>query len=131
MKNENIIFFDGHCNLCNSSVNFIIDRDSRALFKFASLQSELARERLSGFPSEARPDSIALLQDGKLYWRSSAVLRIAKRMPGLWPLFTVFLIVPPFLRDGIYEWVAKNRYRWFGRQESCRMPEPGLKTRFL
>ncbi len=129
---KSIVLFDGVCNLCNSSVNFIIDRDKAGKFLFASLQSQEAAQLSRQFDFPLRTlSSIILIENGGVHTRSSAALRIARRLDGLWPLLSVFMVVPRFLRDGVYEWIAKNRYRWFGRSNSCRMPEPALKQRFL
>lgn len=127
-----IILFDGVCNLCNASVNFVIDRDPRGVFRFGALQSEQAAPILveHGIADEAL-DSIVLLEGGRVFRRSTAALRIARRLGGGWPILYLFIIVPPFLRDIIYRWIANNRYRWFGRSESCRVPTPDLRERFL
>lgn len=132
MAESAIIFFDGVCNLCNGAVQFVIKRDRHEAFKFASLQSDFAKETLSGSALKvAHGDSLVLLENGKLYEQSTAVLRIAKKMPGLWPLLYAFIIVPPFLRNAIYRWVARHRYQWFGKQNQCWVPTPTLKSRFL
>ena len=127
-----IILFDGVCNLCNASVNFVIDRDPRGIFRFAALQSEVARPMLEkqGLTDEAL-DSIVLLEKDKIYRRSTAALRIAKRLKGVWPLLYLFIVVPPPLRNAVYDWIARNRYRWFGKSETCRVPTPELQERFL
>lgn len=127
-----IVFFDGVCNLCNASVNFIIDRDPHSKFKFAALQSDIAKEMLPDFkidPNEL--ESFVFYEDNKVYRRSRAALEIARRMRGGWPLFYAFVVIPGFVRDAIYNFVARNRYKWFGRQDSCRMPTPELSSRFL
>lgn len=127
-----VVFFDGVCNLCNSSVNFLIDRDPKARFRLSSLQSEFAQQFLPQFGVDtSKIDSIAFYVDGKLYRRSRAVLEIARRMRRAWPLMYVFVIIPGFLRDAIYNWIARNRYKWFGKQDTCRVPTPNLKSRFL
>lgn len=127
-----VVLFDGVCNLCNSSVNFLIDRDPDAQFRMASLQSSFAKEFLPQFGIDPEKiDSIAFYVDGRLFRRSRAVLEIARRMRRGWPLMYVFIIIPGFLRDGIYNWIARNRYKWFGKQDFCRMPTPELKSRFL
>lgn len=132
MAKSAIIFFDGVCNLCNGAVQFVIKRDRHDAFKFASLQSDFAKETLSGSALKvAHGDSLVLLENGKLYEQSNAVLRIAKKLPGLWPLLYVFIIVPPFLRNAIYRWVARHRYQWFGKQNQCWVPTTELKSRFL
>ena len=131
-----LILFDGVCNLCNGAVNFIIDRDPEGYFTFAALQSEEAAPHLAPFgrpPARLAdaPDSIVLIEDGRLYERSDAVLRIARRLDGLWPLAYIFVVLPKPLRDALYGWIAANRYRWFGKQDACRIPTPELRARFL
>jgi predicted DCC family thiol-disulfide oxidoreductase YuxK len=113
-------------------VNFIIDRDPKGVFKFAPLQSQTAIEILSqhGVDIE-KMDSIVFYSKGMIYQRSRAALEIAKRMSGGWPLFYVFMIVLPFIRNFFYDLVARNRYKWFGKRETCRIPTPDLKSRFL
>lgn len=127
-----IVLFDGACNLCNGAVRFIIERDPRCLFRFASLQSpagaDLARHH--GFPGD-QLRTVALIDGGRIYTRSSAALRIARRLSGPWKLLTLFAVVPRPLRDVVYDWIARNRYRWFGTAGTCRIPEPGLRDRFL
>jgi predicted DCC family thiol-disulfide oxidoreductase YuxK len=129
---KDILLFDGVCNLCNSSVNFIIDHDPKGHFKFAALQSEFGQKKLEelGFDQEEF-DSLVLLSGDKVYKKSSAALRIAKKLSGLYPLLYVFIIIPPFIRHGVYNIIAKNRYKWWGKRDSCRMPTPELKARFV
>lgn len=127
-----IILFDGVCNLCNSSVNFIIDHDKKNEFRFASLQSEAGQILLKKFDLNTNDfDSIILVDNGKHYERSSAVLKIVKKFPGLWKLLYLFIIVPKPFRDFVYDIIADNRYKWFGKKESCRVPTPELKEKFL
>jgi len=128
-----VVLFDGVCNLCNGAVNFIIDRDPGSHFRFAALQSEQAAALLAplGRVPEVEPQSFILVEDGKVYERSSAALRIARRMRGGWKLLYAFMVVPRPLRDAVYRLVARNRYRMFGKAESCRMPTPELRARFL
>ncbi len=127
-----VIFFDGVCNLCNASVQFVLRRDPRGYFRFASLQSNTAQELLRGVPGAPEElATIVLLENGACYTRSEAVLRIARRLSGLWPALYVFKLIPRFLRDPIYSFIARHRYRWFGKRESCMLPEPGLRERFL
>lgn len=132
-----VVLFDGVCNLCNASVNFIIDRDKPGYFRFAPLQSERASELLIAQGKKplapgTDPDSISLLEDGKLYEQSTAALRIAKRLSGAWPmLYYLSIWIPRPIRDFVYRIVARNRYRWFGKSDACRMPTPALKARFL
>lgn len=129
---SNVILFDGVCNLCNHSVQFIINRDKKGYFKFASLQSDFGQEQLKAFnvPSRAL-ESIILIKGDRYFQRSSAVLEICLHLGGLWPLLYVFKIIPWFIRDFFYDLVAKNRYRWFGRRDECMLPTPELKARFL
>ncbi|WP_205500585.1 thiol-disulfide oxidoreductase DCC family protein [Rufibacter psychrotolerans] len=127
-----LILFDGVCNLCNGFVQFVIRHDPKGHFHFASLQSEVGQKMLKahGLPTE-QFRSVLLLEDGKLYSRSTAALRIVRRLNGGWSLLYAFGLVPRILRDPLYDWVSRNRYRWFGQQESCMLPTPELKARFL
>ncbi len=130
---KDIILFDGVCNLCNGAVNFVIDRDEKGQFRFAALQSEFAKEKLSGTTIDSdKLDTIVLLQsDGSVKSKSSAALHIARKLNGLWPALYLFIILPKFFRDWVYNIVARNRYRWFGRTDQCRMPSPELTKRFI
>lgn len=131
-KAEAIVLFDGVCNLCNGFVNWVIDRDPKAKVMFGSLQSEEAKWLLSKFgESPDYLDSIVAIKNDKLYKNSRAVLEICLTIGGVYKLMGVFLIVPNFIRDAVYKWVARNRYKWFGKSESCRIPTPELKSRFL
>lgn len=142
MKYNAIIFFDGICNFCNSSVNFIIKRDKNNYFKFASLQSEFAQNFLEPFnlvpkvhlgngKMEKKLDSIILFKNNKLYIKSTAALRIAKHLYGLWKIFFIFIIIPPFIRNFAYDIIAKNRYKWFGKRDSCMIYDDDIKNKFL
>jgi predicted DCC family thiol-disulfide oxidoreductase YuxK len=127
-----VIFFDGVCNLCNAAVQFIIKHDRAAVFKLAALQSAAATRLLVNLPAnEAAADSILLLENGKLYTRSTAALRIAKRLTGGWKLLYVLIFVPRFIRDAVYKLVARNRYRIWGKQDNCMVPTPDVQERFL
>ena len=129
-----VVLFDGVCNLCNGAVQFIVDRDPRGTFRFTSLQSVRAASLLREHgrePPRGEPDSVVLIEDGRVYERSTAALRIARRLSGAWPLFYAFLIVPRLLRDAVYSLIARYRYRWFGKSEQCRVPTPELRARFL
>ena len=131
-KQQRIIFFDGVCNLCNWLVQFVIARDPEGRFQFASLQSEAARpylERCNLAPDDLA--SVVFYEDGKCYTHSAAALHILKRLPGAWPLLFAGIILPGFFRDAVYNFIARNRYRWFGKQESCWLPTPELQSRFL
>jgi predicted DCC family thiol-disulfide oxidoreductase YuxK len=127
-----IVLFDGVCNLCNNSVQFMIQRDPRARLRFTSLQSE-AGQRLQaehGIDS-ASLDSMLLVEGGRLYRESDAALRMARHLKGAWPLLGAFRIIPRPLRNLVYRWIARNRYRWFGKMEACWLPTPELRSRFL
>ena len=145
-----LVLFDGVCNLCNSSVLFIIDRDPDARFRFAALQSEAAADALASVGAEVPDhaadsgavsgtvsgtasgvDSIVLIQGGRVYQRSDAALRIAQGLRRPWPLLGTLLVVPRPVRDWVYDVIARNRYRWFGRRDACRIPTPELKGRFV
>lgn len=130
--NYAIILFDGVCNLCNGSVNFVIDRDPDRWFRFAPLQSRAARLLLErcGHMNHGL-DSIVLIEDGKCYTKSTAALRIARKLAMPWKLMYAFIVVPRVLRDAVYDLVASNRYRWFGKRDECRVPTPELKSLFL
>ncbi|MBC8110140.1 MAG: thiol-disulfide oxidoreductase DCC family protein [Verrucomicrobia bacterium] len=127
-----VILFDGVCNLCNNSVNFIIDRDKKNIFQFAALQSEAGKKLLLQHQLPAdKSDSIVLIKNGKVYQRSAAALEIARHLQGFWSFMYVFKIIPDFISDIFYNFIAKNRYRFFGQQEACRIPTPELKAKFL
>jgi predicted DCC family thiol-disulfide oxidoreductase YuxK len=127
-----IILFDGVCNLCNNSVNFIIDRDKKNVFQFAALQSEAGKKLLlqHHLPAD-KSDSIVLIKNGKAYQRSAAALEIARHLQGFWSSLYIFKLIPGFISDVFYNFIAKNRYRFFGKQETCRIPTPELKAKFL
>lgn len=127
-----VILFDGVCNLCNTSVQFIIKRDSSEHFRFASLQSTLGQNYLDTFNLPAgQLHSVMLIKNGVLFQKSNAALEIVKRLDGLWPSLYIFKIVPRFLRDWVYDIVASNRYTWFGKKDACMIPTPELKSRFI
>ena len=126
------ILFDGVCNLCNGFVRFVIERDPHAQFRFGALSSDAAVKVLADAGVRGPiPDSIVLVLDGRAYCRSDAPLRIARGLRFPWPLLAVFLIVPRFVRDRVYDVIAARRYRWFGRRDVCMVPTADLKQRFL
>lgn len=129
--NKSVILFDGVCNLCNSFVNWIIRHDRHNRFVFGSLQSAGATGLLKDVLGLKDIKTIVLIENGKKYIRSTAALRILKGLGRQWSFFYVFIIVPPFIRDTLYKFIAKNRYRWFGRTEDCMVPTPELQNRFL
>jgi predicted DCC family thiol-disulfide oxidoreductase YuxK len=132
LKNKSIILFDGVCNLCNASVQFIIKHDKKNKFLFASLQSDVAKEILLQFPSKKITlNSIILIENDKYYDHSTAVLLIFKHLNAGYKFVYYFIIVPKFLRDFIYKFIAKHRYNWFGKKEYCSVPTPELKAKFL
>lgn len=130
--NPQVILFDGVCNFCNASINFVIDHDPKKHFKFASLQSEFGQEILHKYDrSTSDFDSVILLKNNQLYSKSAAALEIAKELSGFWKYLSFFGILPKSILDFSYDLVAKNRYKIFGKTEVCRMPSPELKERFL
>jgi len=129
---EHVVFFDGVCNLCNGFVRFVIRRDPSGRFVFAPLQSAAAEQRLgTTVVPGSLPDTVLLFENGTLYQRSTAALRIMRGLRAPWPLLGVFLLVPPPIRDWAYDVVARRRYRWFGRREACMVPTADLAKRFL
>ena len=132
MTEQPIILFDGVCHLCDRSVQFVLARDPQEQFCFAALQSDIGRQLLEKAAPEAMGlNSVVLIVDGVAYLKSDAALRIAARLSGAWPLLRVFLLVPRPVRDWAYDWVARNRYRWFGRSAACWVPAPKWRRRFL
>jgi len=132
MTEPSVVLFDGVCNVCNRTVNFIIDRDPDARFRFASLQSPegMALAAPHGIDG-SQPSTLVLLEEGKAYTQSTAALRIARRLRAPWPLACALLAVPRALRDAAYRFFAANRYRWFGKADVCRVPTPEIRSRFL
>jgi predicted DCC family thiol-disulfide oxidoreductase YuxK len=132
MDNNKIVLFDGVCNLCNSSVQFIIKHDRKKQFLFASLQGKFGQEVLkkNNFSTESL-NTLILIEGDKIFTRSTGVLRMMKHLGGGWSLLYGFIIFPKFIRDAVYNWVSKNRYKWFGKKEECMIPTIELKERFL
>lgn len=135
MKQEQegpIVMFDGVCNLCNGLVKFAIKRDKRGILRFASLQSEPAKEimRVHGL-DENQLKTFVFVENGKAYTRSTAGLKLLRSFGGLWSLAYALIVIPRPIRDIIYNFISKNRYRWFGKQEVCMIPGPEVKARFL
>ncbi|MBT2642257.1 thiol-disulfide oxidoreductase DCC family protein [Bacillus sp. ISL-41] len=126
-----VILFDGVCNFCDASVQFILDRDDKELFRFASLQSDAGQELLQKYNVPDDVDSMILIEKGKVYYKSSAALRISRHLRGAWKLLYVFMIVPPPIRNVVYDLIAKNRFKWFGQKDSCMLPPPNVRKRFL
>ncbi|WP_208590194.1 thiol-disulfide oxidoreductase DCC family protein [Gracilibacillus suaedae] len=128
---QRIILFDGVCNFCSSSVQFIIMRDPDFKFQFASLQSEKGQQLLAKHHVCLDIDSMVLIEKDRVYTKSTAALRIANELKGVYQLFAIFLIIPKPVRDIFYTILAKNRYRWFGKKDQCMIPKPADKQRFL
>ena len=132
MTDKKIILFDGVCNLCNNSVTFVIKRDRKDKFRFAALQEDAGQRLVDKYGIDTtKTDSIILIENGKAYIKSTAALRIARHLGGLYPLCYAFMIVPNFIRNWVYDYVARNRYKWYGKKESCMIPTPELKEKFL
>jgi predicted DCC family thiol-disulfide oxidoreductase YuxK len=129
---KKIILFDGVCNLCNSSVQFIVRHDKKNQFLFSSLQSEAGQFYLKkcNLPQNTF-NSFLLVDDDKIYTRSAGALRVLKYLESGWKLLYAFIIVPKFMRDGVYNFISKNRYKWFGKKDACWVPTPELKEKFL
>jgi predicted DCC family thiol-disulfide oxidoreductase YuxK len=125
-----VLLFDGVCTLCNGFVQFVIQRDPAGRFQFATLQSDAARRLLQAAP-QPLPDTLVLVENGRMFLRSTAALRVARGLKFPWPLAFALVVVPRPLRDWLYDIVARNRYRWFGRRDVCMVPTPELRARFL
>ncbi len=125
-----IILFDGVCNFCNGSINFIIGRDKKNLFKFAPLQSEIGQKYIDKF-GLSDVDSVVLIEEEKVFTHSTAALKIAKGLGGIWAMFYAFIIIPRPIRDFFYKLFAKYRYRLFGKQDACMLPTPEIREKFL
>ena len=132
MDEKPIILFDCVCNFCNGSVNFLIRQDKKNVFRFAALQSQTAQKLLAQYKKQKKGfESFVLMQDGKAYEKSSAALKVLKKLPWYWKWAQVFWIVPKFIRDGVYDVIARNRYKWFGKKEECMIPTSEVRNRFL
>ena len=132
MTDHPIILFDGVCNFCNSAVNFTLKRNTKAEIRFAPMQSEAGQKLLQQYNLPADDmESFVFIENGVAYKQSTAALKVCRHLRGLWPICYVFMIVPKFIRDGIYNWIAKNRYKWFGVQQACMIPTPEVRARFL
>jgi predicted DCC family thiol-disulfide oxidoreductase YuxK len=132
MNHKPIILFDGVCNFCNGMVNFIIRQDKKNVFRFAALQSGSGEELLKQYNIDWKSnDSFVVIENGKAYQKSNAALKLYDKLPWDWKWSQIFWIVPKFIRDAIYNFIAKNRYRWFGKKESCIVPTPEIRARFL
>lgn len=129
---ENILLFDGVCNLCNGTVQLLLRIDSRKKLRFAALQSETGQKILAGFQYAGPPlQTVIFCCRGKLFTHSNAILEVCRVIGLPWSMMYIFKLIPQPVRDAVYRWVARNRYRWFGRKETCWVPTPSLKQRFL
>lgn len=127
-----IILFDGVCNFCNASINFVIRHDPKGYFRFGPLQSDTARQLATTHHFEVDSmESFILVENGQVYTKSTAALKVVRRLPFPWKLGYAGMILPRFVRDAVYSWIARNRYRWFGKQDSCMVPTPEVRERFL
>lgn len=132
-KNKKIILFDGVCNLCNTSVQFVITNDKKDIFRFVALQSDLGKKIIKHIGiANQNIDSIVLYEPERAYYyKSDAALQIAKNLGGIFHFGTIFRILPTVFRNVLYDFVAKNRYKWYGKQESCLLPSPEFASKFL
>jgi len=127
-----VILFDGVCNFCNGAVNFVLKQDKKGIFNFAALQSAAGQKLLQQYNLAMKDfDSFVLIENGKVYKKSTASLRVMNQLPWYWKEAQILRIVPRFLRDAIYDFIAKNRYKWFGKKEQCMIPTPEMRNRFL
>lgn len=131
--NENpIILFDGVCNFCNGAINFVLKQDKKGIFRFAPLQSETGQSLLNRYNLSTKEfDSFVLIDNGKVYKKSAASLQVMNKLPWYWKELQLLKIIPTAFRDAIYDFIAKNRYKWFGKKEQCMMPTPEMRNRFL
>ena len=132
MNEPLVILFDGVCNFCIRSVNFVIKRDKKKMIQFSPLQSATGQQLLQSYNLPLnKMESFVFIEKGKAYKRSTAALRVCRHLNALWPLCYGLIIVPKFIRDGIYDWIARNRYKWFGVREQCMIPTNEIKEKFL
>ncbi|MDN3203050.1 thiol-disulfide oxidoreductase DCC family protein [Algoriphagus sediminis] len=132
MTEKSIILFDGVCNLCNSSIDFIIQRDKNDKFLVGPLQEKLGGELTKKFDiPEDYLDSLVLIENDQIFFKSTAALKIARNLSGGWPAFYPLIYLPKVLRDPVYDWIARNRYKWFGKKNTCRLPTPEESAKFL
>jgi predicted DCC family thiol-disulfide oxidoreductase YuxK len=132
LKNKTILLFDGYCNLCHSSVQFVLKHEKKQELYFTSLQSKIGLEILKYYNIDTNSiDSLVLIEKNKAYIKSTAALTLAKHLKGLYKFGYIFIIVPAFIRNWVYDYIAKNRYKWFGKKDSCIVPDENLAKRFL
>ncbi len=132
LQNQPIVLFDGECNFCSSSVQFVIARNSRSNIMFCQIQSEPGQRLIAQYGlSDLGLNSMVLIHHEKATIKSSAALRIATLMDMPWPLMFAFIIVPPFIRNRVYDWIGQRRYQWYGKRDACWVPDTEIKNRFL
>ncbi|MEZ4969830.1 MAG: thiol-disulfide oxidoreductase DCC family protein [Flavobacteriaceae bacterium] len=133
IENKKIILFDGVCNLCNSAVQYVIEHDKNNIYRFAALQSDIGGELMKERGMDASQiDSIILIEQGVAYYtKSTAALKIARSFGGIWQLVVVFQWIPEKIRDRVYDYIAHNRYKWYGKKNACMVPTQELKSKFL
>ncbi|WP_078547734.1 thiol-disulfide oxidoreductase DCC family protein [Litchfieldia alkalitelluris] len=127
----NVILFDGQCNFCNSSVQFVIKRDPKGYFSFASLQSSVGQELLKKHNIDNQTDSMVFIQGEHAFIKSTAALKICGHLEGGWKIIQLLLVIPSFLRNPFYDFIAKNRYKWFGKKDQCMLPSAEIRNRFI
>lgn len=132
-KDKKIILFDGVCNLCDATVQFIIKRDSKDIFRFVAIQSELGQQIVNHIGIDtSKTDSIILYEPGHAYYyKAEAAIKIAKKLGGIFVLMGIFSILPKWLSNRVYDYIAKNRYKWYGKKEACMIPTPQMRAKFL
>ncbi|MBJ7882451.1 thiol-disulfide oxidoreductase DCC family protein [Gelidibacter salicanalis] len=132
-KNKQLILFDGVCNLCNSSVQYVIKHDQQDIFRYTALQSEVGQEILEHYKIDtSKTDSILLYsEENGIFYKSTAALKIASQLGFPRNIMVIFIIIPPFIRNWVYDFIAKNRYKWYGKKDECMIPTPELKSKFL
>lgn len=129
---DQILLFDGVCHLCHGAVQFVLKREPHGRIHFASLQSETGKRLLARFGCPETIQSVVFIEDGKLYLKSDALIRVGRNLRGLWPILSFMgMLIPRVVRDSGYDWVARNRYRWMGKSEQCLLPTPQMKARLL
>jgi predicted DCC family thiol-disulfide oxidoreductase YuxK len=132
LKNKTILLFDGYCNLCHSSVQFVLKHEKKPEIYFTSLQSNVGLEILEFYKIDpSKTDSLVLIEKNKAYIKSSAALRVSRHLKGLYSMGFTFLVIPSFIRNWVYDFIAKNRYKWYGKKDSCIIPDENLAKRFL
>lgn len=131
-KHKKLILFDGVCNLCNNSVQYVIKRDHKNIYLFAPLQSKVGQQIIEQFQIDTvKTDSILLYTNGKLYSKSTAALKVAATLGFSTNILSIFIVIPAFIRNWVYDFIAKNRYKWYGKKEACMIPTPELKSKFI